>query len=275
MVALATEPLGPVGAEILGLEADRLLEDADLPAAVMAALEEHGVLVFRRLHLDDETQCAFSKVLDDVAKAEPAPAPGIYIVSLDPTKSRTAEYTKGTFAWHIDGAQDDVPAKATTLRAVTLSAAGGATEFASTYAAYDDLNTEERERYGALRVLHSFESSQRLAHPDPTPAQVAGWRAKPDKEHPLVWEHRSGRRSLVIGATASHVVGLPCDEGRALLETLLDRATRPDRVYRHVWAEGDYVIWDNTGVLHRVTPYAPDSAREMHRTTMSGDEPIQ
>jgi alpha-ketoglutarate-dependent taurine dioxygenase len=38
---------------------------------------------------------------------------------------------------------------------------------------------------------------------------------------------------------------------------------------------GDLVIWDNTGVMHRVEPYDPSSAREMHRTTMSGDEPIQ
>ena len=38
---------------------------------------------------------------------------------------------------------------------------------------------------------------------------------------------------------------------------------------------GDLVIWDNTGVMHRVKPYDPASAREMHRTTMSGDEPIR
>jgi alpha-ketoglutarate-dependent taurine dioxygenase len=275
MSALETVPLGTVGAEVIGVDPDRLHDDAELPGHVMAALEQYGALVFRRLHIDDQTQSAFSKKLDDVAKAEPAPAPNIYIVSLDPAKSHTAEYTKGTFAWHIDGAQDDVPAKATTLRAVTLSASGGATEFASTYAAYDDLSAEERERYGDLRIVHSFESSQRLANPDPSPEQLARWHAKPDKEHPLVWAHCSGRRSLVIGATASHVLGRPRDEGKALLDDLLIRATAADRVYRHEWAVGDFVIWDNTGVLHRVTPYAPDSAREMHRTTMSGDEPIQ
>ena len=38
---------------------------------------------------------------------------------------------------------------------------------------------------------------------------------------------------------------------------------------------GDLVIWDNTGVMHRVLPYDPASSREMHRTTMSGDEPIR
>jgi alpha-ketoglutarate-dependent taurine dioxygenase len=276
MSAVTTRPLaGTVGAEVVGLDREQLLKDDELPAAVMDALEQNGVLVFRELHIDDETQVAFSKRLDDVGKAEPAPPPSIYMVSLDPAKSRTAEYTKGTFHWHIDGAQDDVPTKATTLSAKAISTTGGETEFASTYAAYDDLADEEKSRVDGLRVLHSFEASQRLVHPDPTPEELARWREKPDKVHPLVWRHRSGRRSLVIGVTADHVLGMDVEEGRTLLADLLARATTPDRVYRHRWSVGDLVIWDNTGVMHRVEPYDPSSAREMHRTTMSGDEPIR
>ncbi len=123
--------------------------------------------------------------------------------------------------------------------------------------------------------MHSFEASQRLVHPDPTAEEVARWRAKPDKEHPLVWRHRSGRRSLVIGVSAARVVGLSDADGASLLADLLQRATVPGRVYRHEWAVGDLVLWDNTGVMHRALPYDPSSAREMHRTTMSGDEPIR
>jgi alpha-ketoglutarate-dependent taurine dioxygenase len=276
MTSVATKKLeATVGAEVVGVEADQLLADDALPAAVMVALEVNGVLVFRELHIDDETQVAFSKKLDDVGKAEPATPPTIYTVSLDPKKSHTAEYTKGTFNWHIDGAQDDVPTKATLLSAKATAVSGGETEFASTYAAYDDLTDKEKERFEALRVLHSFEASQRLVHRDPTPEDLARWHEKPDKEHPLVWKHRSGRRSLVIGVTADHVVGMDVDEGRVLLGELLARATTADRVYRHEWAVGDLVIWDNTGVMHRVTPYDASSAREMHRTTMSGDEPIR
>ena len=61
----------------------------------------------------------------------------------------------------------------------------------------------------------------------------------------------------------------------SLLAELLDRATRPDLVYSHTWSVGDTVIWDNNGVLHRAAPYDPDSPREMLRTTVLGDEPIQ
>jgi len=274
-MSITTKKLGSVGAEVVGVEADQLLKDDALPAACMQALDQNGVLVFRGLHSDDETQIAFSKKLDDVGKSEPAEPPRIYKVTLDPTKTATADLLLGTFYWHIDGAQDDVPTKATLLSSYVISSKGGETDFASTYAAYDDLTDEEKERYEGLRVVHTLEASQRHVHPAPTPEELARWHEKPDKEHPLVWQHRSGRRSLVIGATADRVVGMDLDEGRALLADLMERATTPERVYRHKWSVGDLIIWDNTGVMHRVQPYEAASAREMHRTTMSGDEPIQ
>ena len=62
---------------------------------------------------------------------------------------------------------------------------------------------------------------------------------------------------------------------RSLLAELLDRATGSEKVYRHHWSVGDTVIWDNRGVLHRAAPYDPSSEREMLRTTVLGDEPIQ
>ena len=64
-------------------------------------------------------------------------------------------------------------------------------------------------------------------------------------------------------------------ESQALLDELLARATTPNHVYRHEWTVGDMVIWDNRGVIHRVQPYDASSKREMHRTTIEGDEPIQ
>jgi len=274
--ALATTTLSAsVGAEVTGVSRDQLLEDDALPAACMAALGEHGVLVFRDLGIDDETQIAFSKRLDDVGKAEPAEPPRIFVITLDPAKNPSADYLRGAFLWHIDGAQDEVPTKATVLSAHAVAATGGETEFASTYAAYDDLDEAEKACFTSVRVLHSFEASQRLVNPDPSREQLARWREKPDREHPLVWHHRNGRRSLVIGASADHVVGMDAEESRALLDGLLERATRPERVYRHTWDVGDLVVWDNTGVMHRACPYDPASSRELHRTTMSGDEPIQ
>ena len=276
MAVITTEKLGDrVGAEVKGVDRERLLTDDDLPAACLEALEASGALVFRDLHIDDATQVAFSRKLGEVEVFGKGEFPEIFRVTLDPAKNPVAAYLKGTFDWQIDGCTEDVPIMATMLSAHAVADTGGETEFASTYGAYDDLSDEEKERFDSVRVVHTIEAAQRLAFPDPSPEEVAIWRKRPAKVHPLVWRHRSGRCSLVLGATTDHVVGMDRDEGRALLDDLLARSTTPDRVYRHEWNVGDVVIWDNRGVLHRACPYDPSSPRDMHRTTFAGDEAIQ
>lgn len=276
MSVITTERLtSTVGALVEGVDRAQLLDDDAFPAWCLDALEAHGALVFRGLHLDDATQVAWSRRLGTVEKLGEGDHPEIFRVTLDPTKNRSAAYLRGTFDWHIDGCTDDVPIMATMLSAHAVAASGGETEFASSYQAYEDLTDDEKERFEPVRVVHTIEASQRLHNPDPTPEQVAIWRRRPPKVHPLVWTHRSGRKSLVLGATTDHVEGMDRDEGRALLDDLLARATVPERVYRHEWEVGDVVIWDNRGVLHRACPYDATSPRDMHRTTFAGDEPIQ
>ena len=277
---LSVAPLtGTVGAEVLDADADRLAGDEAFARSVLDALGRHGVLVFRGLHLEPEAQVEFSRRLGEIdCSAADDPIPGVMRVTLDRSKNASALYFQGTFFWHIDGctpAGDEVPQMATVLTAKAVAETGGETEFASTYAAYDALSDEAKERCASLRVVHSLEASQRLAFPEPSEKLVAGWRMRKTSEHPLVWSHRDGRRSLVLGASTDHVVGMDIDEGRALLADLLEQSTTPDRVYRHEWEVGDLVIWDNRGVLHRALPYDPSSPRDMHRTTFAGDEPIQ
>ena len=276
MTVLTTEKLGAtVGAQVLGVDRDRLLDDDAFPEWCLRVLDENGALVFRDLHLDDETQVVFSRKLGRVELVGRGDRPEIFRVTLDPAKNPVAEYLRGTFDWHLDGATDDIPIMATVLSAHAVAASGGETEFASTYAAYDALSAGEQQELLQVRVVHSLEAAQRLVNPDPSPEELATWRKRPAKIHPLVWQHRSGRRSLVLGATASHVDGMAFDDGRALLLELLDRSTAPELVYRHEWEVGDLVIWDNRGVLHRAYWYDASSARDMHRTTIAGDEPIQ
>ncbi|MEU4317337.1 TauD/TfdA dioxygenase family protein [Nocardia fluminea] len=279
-MTITIEKLGQaVGAEVIGLRREQLLADAGLAATLMTALEENGVLVFRDLHLDPETQVAFCRTLGQVDTSPGHhPVEGIYRVSLDTAKNSSASYLRATFDWHIDGCtpEDDAyPQMATVLTAKAVAASGGETEFASTYKAFDDLTDAERTALGSLRVVHSLEASQRGVNADPTPEQLVAWRRRPIKEHPLIWTHKSGRRSLVLGASTDHVVGMPAQESRELLDGLLRRCTAPDRVYRHTWAVGDTVIWDNRGVIHRAAPYPAGSPREMLRTTVLGEEPIE
>jgi alpha-ketoglutarate-dependent taurine dioxygenase len=269
-----------VGAEVAGLDAAALAGDDSVGQSELDAIEDNGVLVFRGLQLDPQAQVAFCRRLGEIDHSSDGhhPVAGIYPITLDKSKNASAAYLKATFDWHIDGCTplaDECPQKATVLSAVQVAEWGGETEFANSYAAYAALTDDEKDRFSSLRVVHSLEASQRRVHPNPSPETLARWRSRRTHEHPLVWTHRTGRKSLVLGASADYVVGMDLDEGRALLDELLERATMRDKVYSHTWSIGDTVIWDNRGVLHRAAPYDPDSAREMLRTTVLGDEPIQ
>ncbi len=268
-----------VGAVVVGVDRERLAHDDALPGAVLEALEEVGVLVFHDLHLDPETQVAFCRKLGPIETNLTAShdVEGIFRVTLDRSKTATADYFVGNFGWHIDGCtpnKDAYPPMVTMLSA-QIVAEGGDTQFASTYRAYDDLTDEEQRSLASLRVLHRFERAVLPFLEDPTPEHLARLRGQPTKVHPLVWTHESGRRSLVIGTHADEVEGMSAEDSRSLLDGLLERATTPDRVYRHEWQEGDTVLWDNRGLLHRVAAYDRTQDREMWRTTVLGQEPIQ
>jgi len=283
-------PLTPrIGAKA-AMRRDEVLDGA-FADECLDALERYGVLLFPGIGFSDEEQVAFSENLGKIIPMGPMRPDGtqeaVYKITLDPHENPSgAEYLKATIAWHIDGLFDDgPPAKATMLSGRRLSAKGGDTEFCNTYAAYDDLPDAERQYYETLRVLHSLEASNRSTNPTPTPEELASWRAAEARreragrrgvsEHPLVWRHRSGRKSLVLGMTVDHVVGMPEAESRALVEKLTAHSTRPEIVYRHEWRLGDLLIWDNCGVMHRATPYDAHSGRLMHRTTLYGVERIE
>lgn len=256
-----------IGTEIL-TDVDTLLTP-EVAAQVRRLLVERGVLVFRGLNLTDEQQVRLAGLMGAVrAEGEK----GIYKITLDKNANARRDYLKGSFLWHIDGTHDDVPVFASLLTGITLSTTGGQTEFANSYAAYEALPQEMKNRIKHLRVVHSVEVSMRRADIEPTAANLDFWRSFPEKTHSLVWTHKSGRKSLVIGCHASHIADMDKREGQQLLQELLDWTTQPKFVYRHEWTPGDLLIWDNTGVLHRVEAYPLDCGRMMHRTTLLGEE---
>lgn len=245
------------------------LQNPAVAAALRKLLKERGVLVFRKLNLSDEQQVGLAWRM---GKLREEGEDFIQKITLDKRLNTRADYLKGSFNWHMDGTHDDVPVFASLLTGRKLSAIGGQTEFANSYAAYEELPEATKARIEDLKGVHSVEVSMRRGGVEETPENLAYWRSLPDRAHNLVWKHESGRKSLVIGCHASHIEGMDKGEGRALLEELLAWATQPRFVYRHEWSVGDMLIWDNTGVLHRVEPYPLDSGRVMHRTTLMGEE---
>ena len=256
-----------IGSEIRA-DAQSLLTP-DTAAEVRRLLLERGVLVFKHLHFTDEQQVLLARMMGSVREEGEK---GIFKITLDKAANSRADYLKGSFNWHVDGTHDDVPVFASLLSGRVLSAAGGQTEFVNSYAAYEELPQETKDRIDGLKAVHSVEVSMRRGGVEPTPENLAYWRSLADRTHNLVWTHRSGRKSLLIGCHASHIAGMDKAEGQQLLQELLDWATQPQFKYRHEWSPGDMLIWDNTGVLHRVEPYPLDGGRMMHRTTLLGEE---
>jgi alpha-ketoglutarate-dependent taurine dioxygenase len=277
-MSVTIEPIKPlVGGKVTVDKAN--LTAPDVVEAIRGALEERGVLVFPEISLSDEEQLALTDALGERVNftrrvpGSDVSSGDVYKITLDKTINTEPDYVLGTFFWHIDGVTIDQPLpKATLLSARTLSAEGGATEFANLYAAYDKLPEEEKRQYDDLRVVHTVEAAVRPVYGVPPQERLDRYRSMADPmEQPLVWTHEDGRKSLLIGTHADGIVGMPNPHGRALLTRLQQWAAQPDFVYTHHWKVGDFVIWNNQGLMHRVVPYT-DQGRVMHRTTLAGTE---
>ncbi|MEB3019514.1 TauD/TfdA dioxygenase family protein [[Mycobacterium] crassicus] len=260
-----------IGTEVLADKA-ALLSGAHA-GAIRELLEQRGVLVFPKVGFSDAEQVAFTETLGTLAPERDGEA--VYDVTLDTTVNKQADYLKGSFYWHLDGTMNEVPILASLLCSKVLPADGGGdTEFCNTYAAYDDLPDDDKQRLASLRAMHSAWNSLLYYDPEPEFATLRQMMAIGERELPLVWAHRSGRKSLILGCTASHIVGMDYSESTGTLVRLRDWATQPRFVYRHRWSVGDLVMWDNTGTLHRARPYDPASGRMLHRTKLAGEEPF-
>jgi len=268
-------------ARIDGVDLTRPLDEPTW-AAIRAAFEEHSVLVFHGQPLDDEAQIAFSRRFGPLEiSGSVNPAAGSHFARQSNLDIRTGEvippddrrmiYQQANMLWHSDSSFKPVPSLCSLLSGRIVPPERGATEFASTRAAYPSLPEDLKRRVATAIAVHDFAWSRDQVRPGFFTEQE---RAEyPPVRHPVVRTNPvNGRPALFLGAHASHLEGLPVEEGRALLRTLLDHVTRPEFRYRHEWKEADLVIWDNRCVLHRATPFdTTRHTRLMQRTTVSGD----
>ena len=263
------EEISPLIGSRVHLKKDDLLS-GEYGEMLRDLLEQRGVLVFPQISFTDEEQVIFTKTIGEFMPELAGQT--VYSISLDQEVNPNREYLKGSLFWHIDGTMNRKPIGAAVLSSKVLPTWGGNTEFCNTYAAYDALPEERKKEIEGLRVMHSLFISQFYHTPEPTQAQLDNWKNMGQAELPLVWTHRSGRKSLILGNTAHYVVGMDPMESMVLLHGLRDWATQPQFVYSHEWSLGDAVMWDNTGTMHRAMPYDPDCGRLLHRTKTAGEE---
>jgi alpha-ketoglutarate-dependent taurine dioxygenase len=247
---------------------------------ILAAFRRNHVVVFRNQTVSREEQFAFAANFGEVEHSlKHRPENKRYAVAhvisnldangnpVDRSASPVSNYR-----WHTDKSYHRVPPMLTMLRAVEVPPTGGDTEFANTAMAYEALSETAKLRINGLRVV--FRWGVGLAQAGDAPG--SGIPSREEVDHPLVRIlPETGAKALYLGNHASHILGRPIAEGRALLDELLEHATQRQFVYAHRWRPGDLVMWDNRCLLHRaVANFALDKHRRiLHRTVVKGTVP--
>jgi alpha-ketoglutarate-dependent 2,4-dichlorophenoxyacetate dioxygenase len=270
------EPLSPIlGASIGGLDLREPLPEATRRAVYDAFIEYH-VLCFRDQQLDHNQQIVFSEQFGTLerhmAMNRGTVHPLVHIVTNLGADGKPTGKVASTH-WHSDKSFRPQPSLATILHALVMPPAGGETCFANMIAAYEALPQAEKAELDGIRVVHSWEISRARAGARTTPEEIAD---APPMTHPLVRTiPETGRKALFMGEHASYFEGQPQEVGRRRLEKLVEHAVQERFVYRHQWAPGDLLMWDNRCLLHRAgTDFdAARYPRVLQRTCLRGTAP--
>ena len=274
-------PLSPhLGAEHQGVDLAQGVDEV-LFRAIYDAFLRYQVLLFGAQDLPPGKQVEFARYFGEVQvhvmnQYHADGFPELYRLSnLDERGRPSGNHPdKGTLAWHTDGSWQRVTGQATIIYGEVMPRSGGETHFCDTYGAYERLSASWKARIAGLRAVHNLDFSRNRRHGE-DPLTEAQRLAKPPVDHPVVRTHpETGRKCLFLGDHAEYILGMPYEDGRALIEELNALAVHPDLTYEHRWRTRELIVWDNRCVLHRATAYdAGTQGRVIRRCTVLGDVP--
>jgi len=269
-----------LGAEILDVTLADAISDAVF-AGIHRAFLEYQVLLFPAQDVPPERQVALARRFGEVQihvmnQYHADGYPELYRLSnLDAHGKPNGRHPdKGTLAWHTDGSWRRRTGQATIIYGEVMPRRGGETHFCDMYGAYERLDSAWKRRIANLRAVHNLDFSRNRRHGE-DPMTDEQRRATPPVDHPVVRTHpQTKRKCLFLGDHAESIVGMPYEEGRALIDELNALAPHPDLTYEHRWQPGQLLVWDNRCTMHRATPYDPVSeGRVIRRCTVLGDIP--
>lgn len=289
MERFIVKQVSPAGAgEVLGLDCSKPL-DGQMLVELRQAMLEYPVTVIRNQNLTPKQQAAFSRQLgpleaqDRKTYCDPD-EPDILILSNELRADGTAVgiVDAGDF-WHSDSSHHEEPCRSTLLYAVRNPRTGGDTEFCNLYQAYDALPPELKRQIEGRYGIHHI---SKLVNPRVTVSGARTDAAAYYKQHeqatkpvlqPMVRTHpETGRQALYISPRFTiGIADIPDEEAQPLLDRLFAVMLQERFIYRHRWADGDLVIWDNRCLNHQACGgYSLPDIRRMHRTTIRGDRPF-
>ncbi|UEM24489.1 TauD/TfdA family dioxygenase (plasmid) [Skermanella mucosa] len=275
-----------LGASIEGIDLSQPIGSGDFDL-VLDALGKHGVVCFPGQNLDavslKQFSARFGSLEVNVANSFQEPGhPEVMILSNIVEDGKPIGIADAGQDWHTDMSYSDTIAFANVLYGIKIPRRDGrplgCTEFANMHAAYDDLPDEIRTRLDGATALHDFnkfwEMMRREKGSTRPPLTEEQRRRKPPVSHPVFLTHPiTGRR--VLYANPGYTVrinDIPQSESDELLEFLFAHQLDPKYRYKHLWNEGDVLMWENIGTLHNaVSDYRPDEHRLIKRCQVMAD----
>ena len=268
---------GCIGAEVSGVDLREDLADAAV-AEIRRAWLANLVVFFRDQPLTLEQFSAFARRIGTPGRYPFVPGlvdhPEIIEV-----KKLPHETVNFGGIWHTDTAYLDRPPMASMLLAREVPAAGGDTEFANMYAAFDALSDGLKNFLRSLRAVNSsaLADVSKTREDRIADAAEAGHGAGEDFEavHPVVRTHpETGRQSLYVNvAHTARFEGMTEEESQPLLRFLFAHQSKAEFTCRFRWEAGSLALWDNRCAMHNPINDYPGQLRVMHRITFEGDVP--
>lgn len=267
------------GAEILGLDIAQPLDERDV-VALHEAFFRHSLLIFRDQKLSPKQQVDFTARFGDLevhvqSRYHLKGQKEIFVISNVIEDGRLIGGVDCALTWHSDSSYMSVPSKGSMLYAIECPPVGADTSFAVTYEPYVELPSALRQMVEGRKAVHSYLRLQVNQFPE-RPLTDEQKRMAPDIAHPITARHPvTGRKVLFLGGDViAAVEGMPEKEGIEIMREILQFTTQLKYVYRHKWAVGDVVFWDNRCSLHQGSRYdTVNHRRRMHRTTIAGTAP--
>jgi taurine dioxygenase len=276
MTTIGVHPVaGALGAEISGVDLAGDLA-AETVAAIRHAWLEHLVIFFREQEL---TPAQFL----DLGRRFGEPIEYPFISGLPETPEVIAvlklEHETVNFGgiWHSDTTYLERPPMASMLIARQVPPAGGDTEFASMYLAYETLSEAMKRLLEPLTAVNSsaLADVSRTREDRVRDSARPGAALRYQAEHPVVRVHpETGRRALYVNvAHTERFSGMTREESLPLLRYLFRHQVRPEFTCRFRWRPGSIALWDNRCAQHNAVNDYPGQRRLMHRLTLAGDRP--
>ncbi len=283
---LTITPSGDIlGATVDKLDLARPMADATF-GELLVALGEHGYLCFPGQTLEPVQLKSFSERFGDIQAGVAKPSkhadcPGVGILSNIKVDGEYIGFPDFGQDWHTDMTYREVMGFVNVLYCLQIPRRDGktlgGTEFANMRMAYEALPAEMKTRLADAVVVHNFEKMweymRTVRKSGRAPMTDEQRRQRPPVEHPLFLTHPiTGRKVLYANpGYAERIVGLSQQESDDTLAWLVEFQLQERFRHTFTWTEGDVVVWDNFGTLHRgIADYDPDEHRLMRRCQVLG-----